>query len=230
MFGAAQPELGTGAALGVAESFAALCERAGIRLVTPLDLPSLCCGTPWKSKGLTEGYAVMRDKVAASLRAATHDGELPIVVDASSCTEGLEVLLESAGAASLRVIDAVAFVDEHVLPLLAVSARITRLALHPTCSSARLGIDGALRRVAAAVADDVLVPDDWTCCAFAGDRGMLHPELTASATTGEAAEVQAAEADAHASLNRTCELGMTRATGSPYHHVLELLERATRPD
>ena len=230
MFGAAQPELGAGAALGVAESFAALCERAGIRLVTPLDLPSLCCGTPWKSKGLTEGYAVMRDRVTASLRVATHDGELPIVVDASSCTEGLDVLLESAGAASLRVIDAVAFVDEHVLPLLAVSARITRLALHPTCSSARLGIDGALRRVAAAVADEVLVPDDWTCCAFAGDRGMLHPELTASATTGEAAEVQAAEADAHASLNRICELGMTRATGSPYHHVLELLERATRPD
>ncbi len=30
-------------------------------------------------------------------------------------------------------------------------------------------------------------PDDWGCCAFAGDRGMLHPELTASATAAEAA-------------------------------------------
>ncbi len=79
------------------------------------------------------------------------------------------------------------------------------------------------------IADEVLVPDDWNCCAFAGDRGMLHPELTASATAAEAAEVRAAGADAHASLNRTCELGMTRATGQPYQHVLELLERATRP-
>ncbi len=230
MFGPVQPELGTDAGLGAAESFAALCERAGIRLATPPDLPSLCCGTPWKSKGLSEGYAVMRDRVAASLRTATRDGTLPIVVDASSCTEGLEVLLEAAGAEGLRVIDAVAFVDEHLLPRLPdVGTRIGRLALHPTCSSTRLGIDGALRRVAAAVADEVLVPDEWTCCAFAGDRGMLHPELTASATAAEAAEVRAAGADAHASVNRTCELGMTRATGQPYEHVLELLERATRP-
>jgi D-lactate dehydrogenase len=230
MFGPVQPELGTG--LGAAESFASLCERAGIRLATPPDLPSLCCGTPWKSKGLNEGYAVMRDKVVASLRAATRDGELPIVVDASSCTEGLEVLLESAGEHGLHVVDAVAFVDEHVLPRLpeiTPDARIGRLALHPTCSSTRLGIDGALHRVAAVAADEVLVPDDWNCCAFAGDRGMLHPELTASATAAEAAEVRAAGADAHASLNRTCELGMTRATGQPYQHVLELLERATRP-
>ena len=228
MFGPVDRDAG----LGAAESFVALCERAGIRLATPPDLPSLCCGTPWKSKGLSEGYAVIQDKVVASLRAATRDGEVPIVVDASSCTEGLEVLLDSADVHGLRVVDAVAFVDEHVLPRLsdiAPDARIGRLALHPTCSSTRLGIDGALSRVAAVVADEVIVPDDWTCCAFAGDRGMLHPELTASATAAEAAEVRAAGADAHASLNRTCELGMTRATGQPYQHILELLERATRP-
>ena len=58
---------------------------------------------------------------------------------------------------------------------------------------------------------------------------MLHPELTASATAAEAAEVRALGADAHASCNRTCELGMTRATGQDYRHVLELLEEATRP-
>jgi len=233
MFGPAGGLAGgsVGGSLGAAESFAALCKRAGIRLATPPGLPSLCCGTPWKSKGLTEGYAVMRDRVETSLRTASRDGELPIVVDASSCTEGLEVLLDAAGASGLTVVDAVAFVDEHVLPRLPVvadDARIGRLALHPTCSSNRLGIDGALRRVAAVVADEVIVPDDWNCCAFAGDRGMLHPELTASATAAEAAEVRAAGVDAHASLNRTCELGLTRATGQPYEHVLELLERATR--
>ncbi|MEA4943374.1 MAG: hypothetical protein VB080_02945 [Propionicimonas sp.] len=31
------------------------------------------------------------------------------------------------------------------------------------------------------------------------------------------------DATAHASLKRTCELGMTRATGRPYRHILELL-------
>ena len=31
------------------------------------------------------------------------------------------------------------------------------------------------------------------------------------------------------SANRTCEIGMTRATGRPYRHVIEVLEELTRP-
>ena len=57
---------------------------------------------------------------------------------------------------------------------------------------------------------------------------MLHPELTASATAPQALELAGDSFTAHASCNRTCELGMTRATGHPYVHVLELVERATR--
>ncbi len=72
------------------------------------------------------------------------------------------------------------------------------------------------------------VPDAWDCCAFAGDRGLLHPELTASATRAEAARVaRGAHFDAYASVNRTCEIGLTRATGQPYRHLLELLDTAT---
>ena len=83
--------------------------------------------------------------------------------------------------------------------------------------------------MAQSVAESVLVPENTGCCAFAGDRGMLHPELTESATMAEAADVVAMGATAHASCNRTCELGMTRATGKTYRHVLELLEELTRP-
>ena len=86
-----------------------------------------------------------------------------------------------------------------------------------------------MTKIGAAVAHQVHVPVDWGCCGFAGDRGMLHPELTASATAAEAAEVRAQDASAHASCNRTCELGMSRATGRSYRHLLELLEEVTRP-
>ena len=58
---------------------------------------------------------------------------------------------------------------------------------------------------------------------------MLHPELTASATAREAASVTSRSFDAYASTNRTCELGLTRATGHEYEHLLETLERAIRP-
>jgi D-lactate dehydrogenase len=217
----------TDGGVGVAESFIRLCDRAGISIATPDGLPSLCCGTPWKSKGLTLGYQEMKERVTLALRRATRDGALPVVCDASSCTEGLRLLLDVAGEHPwIDVVDAVTFVAARVLPALPEGERITSLTLHPTCSSTSLGINNDLMTVASAVADEVVVPDDWGCCAFAGDRGMLHPELTASATASESAEVRARLSVAHASLNRTCELGMTRATGQPYLHILELLDRS----
>ncbi|WP_204051983.1 hypothetical protein, partial [Microbispora siamensis] len=93
-----------------------------------------------------------------------------------------------------------------------------------------LGLDTAVTKVAEAVAKEVVVPDGWQCCAFAGDRGLLHPELTASATRAEAASVTEGGFTAHASVNRTCEIGMTRATGKTYHHLLELLDQVTGED
>jgi D-lactate dehydrogenase len=215
-----------GGGAGVAESFQRLCERAGVAIVTPARIPSLCCGTPWKSKGLRSGHEVMEKLVVEAALTATRGGELPVVCDASSCTEGLAGLLEKTG---IVVVDAVAFVAETVLPRLPAGARRDSLVLHPTCSSVRLGLDDALSKVAAAAAEQVVIPDDWGCCAFAGDRGMLHPELTSAATHAEAAEVGRVPADVHASLNRTCELGMTRATGEPYRHVLEILDEVTTP-
>jgi len=81
--------------------------------------------------------------------------------------------------------------------------------------------------IARAISPQVYVPIDWGCCGFAGDRGLLHPELTASATAAEADEIKSREFTAYASSNRTCELGMTRATGHQYQHIIELLEQAT---
>ncbi|XAS67432.1 FAD-binding and (Fe-S)-binding domain-containing protein [Micrococcaceae bacterium Sec5.7] len=217
---------------GVQYSFEQLCARAGITLLVPEGIDGLCCGTPWSSKGMAAGQKTMRDKTLASLREATRNGEVPIICDASSCTEGLRQAVEEddppAGQRSLRMVDAVDFAAEHILPKLPEHGKLDSLALHPTCSSTRMGLNDALDTVARAVAERVEVPENWGCCAFAGDRGMLHPELTASATRKQGAEVAEMGATAHASCNRTCELGMTRATGAEYRHVLELLEEVTR--
>jgi D-lactate dehydrogenase len=216
---------------GVSRAFLDLCERTGVQLTTPEGMAGLCCGTPWKSKGLSEGYERMRERVLPALWEASDHGHIPVVVDAASCTEGVEKLVGSRDDRfpGLRIIDAVQFVDERMLASLTVTARIGALALHPTCSSVQLGTNDALTRIASTLAAEVVVPDDWGCCAFAGDRGMLHPELTASATAREAEAVNSRHFDAYASTNRTCELGLTRATGHQYEHLLETLERATRP-
>ncbi|MEV7323956.1 FAD-binding and (Fe-S)-binding domain-containing protein [Streptomyces sp. NPDC093970] len=224
------PEGTTG---GASAAFLRLCERAGVQVTVPDDLAGLCCGTPWQSKGYTDGHRTMATRTLEALWKASDQGRLPVVCDASSCTHGLEQLPDTlpesdrARYAALRFVDSVVFTAEHLLPALPEPRRLNSLALHPTCSTVHLGVDGALRTVAAAVSDTVTVPDNWGCCAFAGDRGLLHPEITASATAAQAAEINGSSYDAYASCNRTCEMGMSRATGRPYRHVLELLDEAT---
>ena len=208
---------------GVQAAFESLCAWAGLTLVVPDNIDALCCGTPWTSKGLTRGYDVMKQIVIPSIQA--YGDELPVVCDASSCTEGLQKMLVDEG---IQVVDCVQFVAERILPRLPVLPTLDSITLHQTCSSTQIGLNPYLQSVAHAVADQVNVPIDGGCCAFAGDRGMLHPELTHAATRPEAAEVAQLDATAHASCNRTCEIGLTRATGQTYRHILEILADQVR--
>jgi len=212
---------------GVTAALLALCEAARVEVVIPDGIADTCCGTPFASKGMTTAHGQMRDRMEAWLWRATDRGRLPVVVDAASCTEGLTGLLARVKARygrPITVIDALTFTVDTVLPRLPQPpARLPSLVVHPTCSTTRLGLTPALLALAGTVADRVEVPADWGCCGFAGDRGLLHPELTASATTTQAAQVRDLAATAHASANRTCEIGMTRATDRPYAHVLEHL-------
>ncbi|MCI0158064.1 FAD-binding oxidoreductase [Leifsonia shinshuensis] len=222
-----------GDGVGSSEAFRLLAGRAGVAIVEPEGVADMCCGTPWKSKGHTDGYATMSERVLPSLLAASDGGRLPIVCDAASCTEGLETMAEKARSAgpqyaSLRFIDSVEFTNTNLLGKLAVTTPLASVALHRTCSTTALNVNDHLAGIARAISEDVYEPIDWGCCAFAGDRGMLHPELTASATEVEASEINSRTFEAYASANRTCELGMSRATGRTYVHILELLEQATR--
>ena len=204
-------------------SIIALLTAAGIGVTVPEGINSLCCGTPWKSKGMTRGYATMRRRVVEVMRRATRNGELTIISDAVSCSEGFVHELEYEGVTGIRVVDAVQYVADEVLPIMPPLPKVGSAALHPTCSSTRMGWNDALKRCAEAVADEVTVADAWGCCGFAGDRGMLHPELTESASRREAGELSARDFDLYLSANRTCELGMERATGKPWRHVLSVL-------
>lgn len=222
---------------GVGPALEALLDRTGTAVSVPEGIDGLCCGTPWSSKGFTTGHATMREKALPLLWEASDHGRLPVVVDGASCTEGVLKFRHtdpSGRYAGLQVVDALEFVATHLLDELEVTRPYDRVVLHNTCSMTQLGLNAAARAIAERIAASVVVPVSTGCCAFAGDRGMLHPELTASATAAEAAEVAATDADrpartAYASANRTCEIGMTRATGRTYHHLLELLEDATRP-
>ncbi|MDX3234366.1 FAD-binding and (Fe-S)-binding domain-containing protein [Streptomyces sp. ME03-5709C] len=210
--------------------------RAGKPVWIPEDVTGTCCATIWQSKGYADGNAVMANRIVEAAWGWTGGGKLPLVVDASSCTLGIahEVVPHLTDAnrelhRHLTVVDSIVWAAEELLPELTILRRTGSAVLHPTCSMRHLGDVDQLRTVAEACAEEVVIPDDAGCCAFAGDRGMLHKELTASATAKEAAEVNSREFEAYLSANRMCEIGMDRATGRAYHSVLIELEQATRP-
>ncbi|MFF8554925.1 FAD-binding and (Fe-S)-binding domain-containing protein [Streptomyces sp. NPDC015501] len=225
-----------GPGLSLAEAVVAVSARAGKPVWIPEDVAGTCCATIWHSKGYDAGNRIMANRIVEAAWGWTAGGKLPLVVDASSCTLGIaeEVapyLTEDNRALhrELTVVDSLVWAAEELLPELTVFRTAASAVVHPTCSMEHLGDVGQLRAVAEACADEVVVPDDAGCCAFAGDRGMLHKELTDSATADEAAEVDRRPYDAYLSANRMCEIGMERATGRPYRSALIELEHATRP-
>ncbi|MBV8583143.1 MAG: 4Fe-4S dicluster domain-containing protein [Candidatus Eremiobacteraeota bacterium] len=209
--------------------------RAGKPLWIPGDVAGKCCSTPWSSKGYSRGHEWMAATTCDALWEWSGHGTLPVVIDAASCTSGLlddvRNHLDETRRARLQqitLLDSIAWCDS-LFPALTVTRRVERAAVHPTCSTTHLGLTKTLERLAARLADEVLVPVGTTCCGTAGDRGLLHPELVTSATREEKAELAKAPAHAYLSANRTCEMGLRQATGRPYESFVFLLNELTRP-
>jgi D-lactate dehydrogenase len=223
--------------LSLPEALVAVSARADLPLWIPRDVAGHCCATPWSSKGYRSGQDLMAAKTAEALWRWSEEGALAVVTDASSCALGL--LHEIAPRLPdeqrerfqrIEVLDSVAWVHDRLLPRLSIERKVATAALHPTCSIAQLGEGRKLSAIAHALADVVVVPVASTCCGMAGDRGLLHPELPASALRDAAAELAATHVDEHLCSNRTCEIALQQVTGAPYASFVLLLERLTRPD
>jgi D-lactate dehydrogenase len=223
-----------GAAPSLPEALIEVSRRAGSPVWIPDDVAGSCCAVPWSSKGFRSGHAFKANEAVERLWRWSREGQLAIVLDASSCAHGLrdpgEGILSEENAehhAQLEILDSIAWA-ERLLGALEVARKVDSVTVHPTCSARQLGLERGLARVAGALAEQVHLPVRATCCGFAGDRGWLHPELTAAATEEEAEEVRDGDFDAHLCSNRTCEVALERATGRPYESLVFLLEELTR--
>jgi D-lactate dehydrogenase len=211
-----------------------LSRRAGVPVFIPGDIAGTCCGTPFSSKGFPRAHAITINAAIERFWQWSKEGKLPIIIDTSPCTYGFKTGRSCLTEENqyrfdrMRFLDAIEFVHDELLPRLAVKTKARSVVLHPVCSVSKMGIVAKLEAIAHVCAEEVTIPVDTGCCGFAGDRGFLFPELTQSATRHQAAEVKARRPDGCYSSSRTCEIGMTRATGQVYRSYMYLLEKATR--
>ena len=219
----------------VVEALVEVSARAGLPVWIPDDVVGSCCGLPWGSKGFSDAHRHKANEMVERLWGWSGEGALSIVVDAASCTGSIadpgEGVLSEQNAerlGQLEILDSVAWAHDRLLPWLEVGEKIGSATVHPTCATRHMGLSHRLESLAQSLADDVHIAPSATCCGFAGDRGISHPELTKAATAPQAAELSGRHFDARLSNNRTCEIGLERATGEPYESVILLLERLTR--
>lgn len=207
-----------------------IAEVAGINLMIPPAVGETCCGTPYSSKGYHAAYQSMAIKTVQMLYAASDRGRLPVIVDTSPCTYQFKTMVKHVeDRETQRMLAAMQFMD--IVPFLAEllgnfnhPPLPRKVVLHPTCSTQKMGEVETMVSLARQCAREVQVPPDYGCCAFAGDRGMLIPELTASATATEAEQVRALDSDYQGiSSSRTCEIGMMTATERDYESVAILV-------
>jgi D-lactate dehydrogenase len=216
---------GTPARPSVPQALVAISMRAGLPLWIPDDVTGHCCGLPWSSKGYEAGHELMASRARSALSRWTADGYLPVVSDATSCTQAL---IADAAAEGIEVIDSIAWVHDRLLERLEVPRKLSSVVVHPTCSSRHLGLSGKLAAIASQISDDVVVPATSGCCGMAGDRGYLHPELPESALRDVARELEGRSFDACVSSNRTCEVALQQVTGRSYESFVLALEALTR--
>src|SRR5271166_1164830 len=160
--------------------------RAGVAVFIPDDVAGTCCGTPFSSKGLSRAHAIAINAAVERCWRWSEEGRLPIMIDTSPCTYGFKTARGYLTGDNqqhfdrMKFLDAIEFVHDQLLPKLAVKTKSRSVALHPVCSVTKMGIGAKLEGIARACSEQVTVPVDAGCCAFAGDRGFLFPELTQS--------------------------------------------------
>lgn len=216
MFGADTPEHALSATV------IRVLERAGYAPIVPEGVNSLCCGQSFASKGLAEDADRKSAELEAALLKASNNGEYPVILDASACSLRMKTFL----AERLKVYDLVEFAHDALLPRLMLHKKAEPVLVHLNCSARRMGFEAKLRQLAAACADQVVLPAEVKCCGFGGDRGFVVPELNAHALRKLHADVPAGCCGGYSS-NQTCEIGLTNATGLPYRSIVHLLDECS---
>ena len=202
-----------------------LLRRAGYEVIYPEGLSDQCCGMPFKSKGMFDQASQKAEQTLAMLRDASQNGAIPIYCDTSPCVMRLKEHLAEQDE-SLPLYEPVDFIHGHVLEHLTLTPKPEPVAVHITCSARRMGLADKTLNIMKACSKEVVVPEQITCCGFAGDKGFTTPELNASALETLPGQVQ--HCDAGYSTSRTCEIGLSEHSGIDYQSIVYLVEQCSR--
>jgi D-lactate dehydrogenase len=162
-------------------------------------------------------------ELSDALLAVSNNGDIPVLCDTSPCFYRMQTTLDKR----LQLFEPIEFVLTFLMDRLTFTQKDVKIAVHPTCSTRKLGLENKLEQLARACATEVVMPADVYCCGFAGDRGFNFPELNEAALADLKDHVCTCEAGY--STSKTCEIGLSLHGGIPYRSILYLVDEASEP-
>ena len=210
-----------------------ICQKAGLELLVPADLGGTCCGQAFSSKGFQEAYAFTANQTIEKLWKWTKQGQIPVVMDTTSCTHSMQHSRHYLNADNqqkfdaIKIIDIVEFLADSVVPKLNISQPKNKIVFHPVCSTYKMNLVEKMRVIGNACATKAEIPVSAGCCGMAGDRGFYYPGLTAAATRTEAMEVNQDDYDGYYSTGKTCEMSLSASVAKDYQSILYLVDEVS---
>jgi len=200
--------------------------KAGYDIIYPKDIDSLCCGMPWLSKGHVEQGNKKTDELIKRLAEVSENGKYPVLYDTSPCLQTTKNRIELTGGNELKIYEPVEFISDYLLDKLNLKKQEKTITVHVTCSSTKMGLTDKFIKVAKACATDVIIPENVTCCGFAGDRGFNFPELNELALKDLKPQLTESCHEGY-SNSKTCEIGLSYNSGIEYRSILYLVDECT---
>ena len=201
--------------------------KAGYDIIYPKDLDNLCCGMPWLSKGYNEQGNAKTDELINRLIEVSENGKYPILYDTSPCLQTTQNRIDLKDEISLKIYEPVEFISDFILDKLKIHIQEKTITVHVTCSSTKMGLTEKFIKVAKACATDVIIPENVTCCGFAGDRGFNFPELNESALKDLKPQLTASCNEGY-SNSKTCEIGLSYNSDIEYRSIIYLVDECCK--
>lgn len=199
-----------------------LLAKAGFEVIFPPRMEKLCCGTIWESKGMPDVADKKLRELEESLWEASAQGEYPVLCDQSPCLHRMR-----KGIKTMHLYEPAEFLLRFVAPRLEFHPTDTPVAVHVTCSTRLMGLKDSLIELARKCSNNVYVPEEIGCCAYAGDKGMTHPEVNAYALRKLKQALKEHGIKEGYSNSRTCEIGLSTNGGVTYRSIVYLVNACT---
>jgi glycerol-3-phosphate dehydrogenase subunit C len=213
----------------------AVLRKLGYEVILP---PQNCCGLPLQSNGLFDAARKLAAKNLEYL-APFAEKNIPIIGTSTSCILAIKheyrtilgldtVYADVVAANAFDIFEFLTMIEPESLSEVTYHLVGARAIYHPPCQLMGHGIGTPAEPVLRRIPGLELHRSQCTCCGVAGTYGVKKEKYQVAIDVGRVLFEQAKSIDADFIItdSETCRWWITRHTGLPAYHPIEVLSRA----